>query len=218
MSQIVYTFYDEKCNMKTSLKDLIIIDINSKNLKVFCAKDFIHLAESKTINKSLERLVLSNKIRRVLTGIFYISKYIEILNDYESPSIDEIAKALARKNNWAITPTGNVALNKLGLSTQVPSKYLYLSSGTYKKYQIGNAELQFRRTNNRELFKYSEETNLIIQAIKTLGKNNITENDINRISIRFESSKKNAILEESKTTSMWIYEIIKKICEANHNV
>ena len=47
-----------------------------------------------------------------------------------------MAKAIARNYNWTIAPTGDAALNLLGISTQVPSKWEYVSSGPYKEYNI----------------------------------------------------------------------------------
>lgn len=204
--------------MNITLKEKILTEIKENNLSVFCAKDFIHLGDGKSINKSLERLTTDNIIQRVITGVFYAPKYIEIIDDYESPNIHEVAKTLARKNNWSITPTGNIALNKLGLSTQVPSKYIYLSSGPYKKYKIFNTDLAFKRTNNREVLKYSEETNLVIQALKAIGREKVTDEDISMISSKLDDSKKNVLLKESRSTSIWIYELIKKICGVNTSV
>lgn len=47
-------------------------------------------------------------------------------------------KAIARKYNWTIAPSGNTALNLLGLSTQVPSKWKYVSYG----FSFGNIVIE----------------------------------------------------------------------------
>ncbi len=201
--------------MNSTLKEILCSEIKNKNLRVFCAKDFIHLGKSRAINLVLDRMEHKQEITRILTGIYYIPKYIEILDDYETPNISEVAKALARKNNWTITPTGNTALNMLGLSTQVPSKYVYLSTGPYKEYEISNHRLNFKSTNNRELSNYSETSNILIQAIKAVGRENFNDSKLNefakQLTILYSKKDIEEILEETRFTSMWIYEIIKII-------
>ena len=52
------------------------------------------------------------------------------------PDIDQVAQALSRKFNWRIQPTGNAALNQLGLFPQVPGSWVYLSDGPDREYEI----------------------------------------------------------------------------------
>ena len=87
-----------------------------------------------------------------------------------SPNIDKVAHAYARKFNWYIQPSGDTALNLLGLSTQVPGRYVYLSNGPNKSYQILNTTLEFKHRSLKESgFKYDVSV-IIVQALKTLGK------------------------------------------------
>lgn len=54
---------------------------------------------------------MERNIKKIIKGFYYNPKYNEILYDYESVSIPEVAKAIARKYNWMITPSSNTALN-----------------------------------------------------------------------------------------------------------
>ena len=105
--------------------------------KVFFANDFLDIASNATVRQSLKRLVDDEKIKRVIDGFYYNPKYSELIGEYEAVSIHELALAIARKYNWNIAPYSSTALNLLGLSTQVPTHYKYISSGRYKEYKIG---------------------------------------------------------------------------------
>jgi hypothetical protein len=196
-----------------SLADRMKIQIGQKKLNTFTAKDFIELGNIRTINKSLERMKKNNEIRRIISGVYDIPEYSTILKEYGAPSINEVAQALARAHNWKICPSGTSALNYLGLSTQVPAQYIYVTSGPYKTYSIGNTELVFKHTNNRLIYDTSADTAILIQAIKALGKGNITQMHQKKIKEKYDESKIKKILKESKHSSAWIFESIRKIFE-----
>lgn len=198
----------------TSLAKKIKREVKQKKFNTFTAKDFIELGSIKTINKNLERMEKHNEIRRIIPGVYDIPEYSTILQEYGAPSINEVAQALARAHNWKLSPSGPSALNYLGLSTQVPANYLYVSSGPYKTYTIGNSELRLNHTNNRLLYDTSKDTALLIQAIKALGRGNITKLHQEKLRETYDESAIKRILEESKHSAAWIYEAIREIFEA----
>lgn len=151
-------------------------------------------------------------IRRVLRGVYDKPKYSEILQEYAAPDPDRIAMALARKNRWSIAPSGDVALNLLGLSTQVPANWEYYSSGPFKSYQVGNCEVKFLHRNDREIEGWSPKTALVIQALKAIGAAGINDTVISTIALRLSDSEKHKILFEGRQMTCWIYEALKKIC------
>lgn len=181
---------------------------------VFISNDFLEIADYETVRKTLNRFVNEGSIQRIVNGVYYKPRYIELIGEYESPSINEVAIAIARKYNWTIAPSGNTALNLLGLSTQVPAQWTYISDGRYVDFLIGNTKLVFKRTTNSTISNMSQLTALVIQAIKAIGKENISEEQILYLKNRLTISDKEKLLEEGKTTSAWIYKVLKKIGES----
>ena len=110
---------------------------------VFSAVDFLPDLKRWEIDRSLADLEKEGKIARIMPGLYYYPEYSELLQETISPDVGQVAKALARKYDWKIFPEGNTALNYLGLSTQVPAKYIYISNGSPRKYKIGNTILEF---------------------------------------------------------------------------
>ena len=180
----------------------------------FSSFDFINEFPINNIDKSLSTLTKEKKIRRISRGLYDYPKYSKLLEKELSPDIEQVAFAIARKFNWRIEISGESALNILGLSTQIQGKYLYLSDGTNKKFTLlDNISLEFKKSSLKNIgFKYKE-SSLIVQALKSLGKNHIDDTIIEKIQKQIDSKMYGKILKDTQTSTVWIYEIIKKICK-----
>ena len=180
--------------------------------EVFIISDFSDIADTTVVRKVLSRLEEDGKIRRIMRGVYDRPEYNNFLGEYVEPVPDKVAHALARNFGWTIVPCGDTALNMLGLSTQVPAVWLYVSDGTYKEYTYNNTTIQFKRTTNKEISKISYKTALVIQALKALGKDKITDEMIKKIKVATSKEERTAMFNEAKYATAWIYDIIKDIC------
>ena len=106
-------------------------------------------------------------------------------------------------------------MNLLGLSTQVPAVWSYVSDGTYKEYTFDKTTVKFKKTTNKEISKLSYKTALMVQALKALGKENVTDAVLTKLKKGFTTAEKKKMLEEAKTVTSWVYEYIKKICRSD---
>ena len=181
---------------------------------VFVASDFVDISDKSSINTSLTRLEEEKLIRRVMRGVYYKAEYNDFLQEYVSPLPDKVAHALARNFGWTIVPCGDTALNLLGLSTQIPAAWVYVSDGTYKEYSYENTTIKFKRTTNKEISKLSNKTALVVQALKALGKENVTDTVMGKLRNNLTDKEKSNLLTESKAVTSWIYEYIKQICKS----
>lgn len=180
---------------------------------VFVSTDFTDITDKKTVNMGLIRLADEGLIKKILFGVYYKPEFSELLGETVAPSPNKVAHALARNFGWTIVPCGDTALNLLGLSTQVPSQWVYVSDGAYKEYTFNNTTIKFKRTTNKEISKVSYKTALTIQALKALGKENITEQVILRLKKILTDEEKEKMLAESKSATSWVLELIKIICK-----
>ena len=179
---------------------------------VFATSDFADIADTNTVRSALYRLVQDGVLRRIFNGIFEKPKYSKLLDEYVAVDPDAVAKALARSYHWTIAPCGNTALNLLGLSTQVTAVWSYISDGPYKIYEWNSTKLIFKHRTNKEVTGLSYMTSLIIQALKTLGKSNVTPEVIQILSKKLTDTEKNACLKEATESTDWVYETIRQIC------
>lgn len=179
---------------------------------VFVASDFADITETKRVSEYLVRLSENNIVKCVMRGVFYKPEYSKLLDEYIAPAPNAVANAIARNYGWSIIPCGDTALNLLGLSTQVPVVWSYVSDGPYKAYSFDRTTIRYKHTTNKEISKISPKTALVIQALKTLGKDAIRDETIERIKAETTPDERKAMLTEAQYATSWIYETIKTIC------
>jgi len=197
-----------------SIENKIILSINNQGERwAFSKDDFFDLGTDESIIKALYRLNKAGTLRYIFDGIYDMPKFSKLLNQQLSPDMEEVVLAIARKNKWVISPTGNFALNILGLSTQVPGRMIYLSSGSSCSYEYKNQTIQFIQAPLIEIDFKLYESKLLVQAINALGKEHRIDNDqIKLLSQKFSSAQKKQILEDTERTYKWIHEIIVEVC------
>lgn len=145
---------------------------------IYVNNDFYDLGNPDAIRQSLSRLTIENKIYCLIDGYYTIPYYVEFIHEYSYPSNNELAKKIANRYAWHIAPCGDTTLNQIGLSTQVPVVYEYISDGPYREYEYMDKTIKFKHTSNRNISPHSQLVSLIVQSIKAIGKDNINEKHI----------------------------------------
>jgi hypothetical protein len=179
--------------------------------KVFTPKDFLDLGSHETVRQALSRLAKEGKIRRLLRGIYEYPAFSRLLNAPANPDPDAIAQAIARAHGWTLIPSGETALNILGLSTQVTAQWQYFSDGPSKKFNWQDGTLILKHRTNKETSKLSPKTALVVQALKTLGEDNADKPALALLREKLDSIERNRAVREARYVTSWIYEIIKKL-------
>ena len=179
----------------------------------FTPNDFSGDFKRWEIGNSLEDLVKLDKIRRIARGLYDYPIFSNILNKNVTPDMEQVAFALARKFSWRIQPSGETALNYLELSTQIMGKYIYLSDGPSKTYDILGQTLEFKHHIYREAAISDKKTMLVVQAIKSIGENNITSEFLCKLENKFNAEEWLKIKKNSTKATGWVYKIISEIAD-----
>lgn len=135
-------------------------------------KDFQGVGSSDAIKKAFSRLSKMGAIKRLSHGIYYVPKQDPILGELP-PSTDEVVRSLAAKEKIRIRPTGASALHKLGLTTQVPTKMVFLTDGAPRNFKIGKLRVEFKATTPKKLSTQGPISHLVILALEELGTDSI---------------------------------------------
>ena len=114
------------------------------------------------------------------------------------PSLEEIARKIAEKERVVIRPTGSYALNKLGLSTQVPTKVVYLTNGSPRAIRIGKGTLTFKSTTPKRLAAKNDTVFLAIQALIELGEKGTTDKIIESLCTILQREGPAAVREDAR--------------------
>lgn len=197
-----------------TMKDQLLKRINRLGEgKAFSAKDFLDIASRATIDWTFYGLIREGKIRRIRRGLYDVPKINEALGGQLSPDIDEAARAIARRQRWKIVPDGAWAANLLGLSTQVPSKIIYLTDGPNNEVPIGRRVIHFKHARPKAIAGPEGKFALVVQALRYLGKEAVGSREIEKLSSSLSKSEKQRLLKDAQFSVDWIYEVVKQIAE-----
>lgn len=182
---------------------------------VFFPSDFAHIGPKSAILKALERLTAEGVVLRVARGIYCYPKIDKELGlGMLLPTFEEIAQAIARRDKAKIVPAGAYALNRLGLSTQVPMNVIYLTDGTSRKVSIsGDRGISFKHVSPKNLAFQNELTLLINSALKDLGQESVTEEQLSRIKTLLSNEHKDKVMADIKLMPDWIASIVRSAYE-----
>lgn len=185
----------------------------------FSRKDFSLIAGAEIIDKSLSRLAQKGTIRRLARGLYDYPRFSRWLQQYLGPDMDQVAHALARKFGWNIQVTGNAALNILGVSTQVPTRYIYLSDGPSKTYGVEGGEIRFKKSRYTHLNLKLNQSALLVQAIEALGPEGLTP-DAAQTMARYlgaqgplSPKQRDAIAKDTRFVTSWVQASVIKVLE-----
>src|ERR1019366_9261082 len=181
---------EQDCHMQT-MRDQIVTRIERLGAgKAFSAKDFLDIGSRGTVDMALSGLTRRGTIRRIRRGLYDMPKVNPALGGKLSPDIDEAARAIARRQKLKIVPEGAWAANLLGLSTQVPSKIVYLSDGPTNEVLIGRRTIQFKHARPKALAGPEGKSALVVQALRHLGKENVGTREIETLRAELSPSDK----------------------------
>ncbi len=190
------------------IKDRIF---ESNKGQVYTLTDFLDLASYDAARKALSRLEKSGDLIRILRGIYKVPNYNDFLQREVPASPDDVARAIAKERNWTIGPKGDAALNLLGLTTQVPAVYEYISDGPYKNVDYSGITIKFSKRSNKNISGKTYKTILIIEALRTLGQEGVNDTIRNLIAKKCTHEDYGLLFEDGKSCSRWIFEEIKQI-------
>lgn len=167
------------------------------------ASDFQDIGNNDAIRKGLSRLTREKLLVRLGPGIYLFPEYDPELGMLY-PSTEEIAEAIARHAKARIIPTGSQALYKLGLSTQIPMKAVYLTDGMRRTIKLGKRTITFKITIPRKLATKGKISSLVIQALQELGKDQVDNEVINQIKKVLVKEDPQLFRHDAKLAPVWI--------------
>ena len=198
---------DDKVNAKIK---------KAKRGSLFFTEDFLSFGSAKTVAKALERMVEKEEVFRVARGIYARLEKDPILGLLK-PSTEAIAQAIAKRDKARIVPTGILALNALGLSTQVPMNVVYLTDGAKRKIDLGKRKILFKNTAPKNLSAIGKISSLVIQALKEIGKDNCTENEIQIILKQLTKEEPYRLEHDIRLAPEWIRVIMRQAINTSKN-
>lgn len=180
-----------------------------KRGEVFFPENFFDLGSETACRKALERMSGKGEIMFVARGIYAYPEKSDLFGDVP-PSMEQIAKAVAKRDHARIIPTGQYASHVLGFTTQIPLQVTYLTDGMPRKICIGKRSLRFKKTAPKNLSAKGENTALIIQALKAVGKEQVTDEMKVRVCELLGKENLADVMHDMMLAPEWIRNIMKE--------
>jgi hypothetical protein len=179
---------------------------------VFTPAHFDDLAGRATVSIVLKRHTDAGTFRNLARGLYDYPKTDPQLGLLQ-PTIDDITNALAGRDEIRLQPSGAYATNRLGLSTQVPMKVVYLTDGRSRTVQIGKRQILLRNTTPKNMAAAGKISGLIIQALKHLGKDQVDDHVIDQLDRRLDDTARKQLLKDIRSAPAWIADIFRKLSQ-----
>ena len=173
-------------------------------------------ANQNSVEKELSKLNADGVIKRFRKGIYYKPQKSTLFGDV-LPNPSAVAQAIAKLNDAHIVPDGSMALNMLGLSDQVPMKYIYLNDKLHKSEFVGNTEIVFKRINAKKLTASNKRVALVLSAIDYLGRDAFSDkNLVKDFASKLDVSDIKDLDRASKYYSLWVKNRVSEIINEIH--
>ncbi len=133
------------------------------------------------------------------------------------PSVEKIVQAISKRDNAKIIPFGMTALNALGLSTQVPMNYTYLTTGSERTISLKNQQVVLKRGVPKNFCYTTRLISLMVQALRALKQENVGQEEIQTIrTLITREPDKESLARDVDMMPAWMKRIVKPMLD-NYN-
>jgi ribosomal protein S19E (S16A) len=193
-----------------SIEDKILAQIKSlPEGELLLPADFSDLGSSEAVRLSLFRLEKAGIIIRVAQGVYVRPKFSKLIGQL-TPSAEEVAEAIAKRDRIRTVPTGSYALNALGLSTQIPMNIVLLTDGSPREIKVGKRTIKFKKTTPKNLLAKGKISRLAIQALKEIGNGKVRQEEEQKILDLLKKEDEKDLKHDIALAPVWIQKIMNK--------
>lgn len=161
--------------MKMNLRERILRQKDGKVIFI----DFFDNYQEGHVRNILMELTREDVLVRLSKGVYY--KPVRTRLGILYPEVEEVISAVAKRDHALILPTGNTAMYQLGLTTQIPMNYEFLTNGAARKLKIDNRTITLKHgVANNFAFK-GKLMPVVHQAMRAIGAANIDETMLGQI-------------------------------------
>lgn len=137
------------------------------------AKMLLHLGTRPAIDQSLSRLARRGRLLRAGRGV-YVSPVVTRFGS-SAPLPERVIEELSSQRGETIVPSAAASANALGLTTQVPVRTVYLTSGRTRKLTLGKQVIELQHTPSWQLAFAKEPAGEIVRALAWAGPERVEE-------------------------------------------
>lgn len=168
------------------------------------------------VTKLLAAFEKEGLITRIAKGIYVKARKTRFGILY--PSAFELVTEIAKRDKAVIIPSGATAANRLGFSTQVPMNTSFLTTGSSRKLELGNRTVTLKHGAPKNFAFRGKLMRELVQALRSIGENNITQEDERQIAkLLAESPEKDTVEQDLLLAPVWMRQLIKRNMKGQDN-
>ena len=160
------------------------------------------------VGSTLSELATEGVLTKIAQGIYVKprnSRFGAVL-----PTVDKVVQAIATRDNADVLPSGMTALNILGLSTQVPMNYTYLTTGSERIVKLANRQVTLKRGVPKNFCYETRLIALLVQALRALKQENVNSEEMRTIrSLLSKEPDKDSLMRDVDMMPAWMKRIVK---------
>lgn len=199
-----------------SLVSQLLTRIQASRGSAWSPRDFTDLGTRAAVDQALRRLSLAGRIRKVARGLYDYPQSSPLVGK-GAPRADAIAKGAARARGAKVRPTGAVAANALGLSTQVPARADYITDGPARTIDLGGRTVRLRYVSPKRL-ALPDGAGALVEALRYLGKDAaraLGATDLQRVATSLSAADVRALRNATHHAPDWMRPTITRVIAAH---
>ena len=146
----------------------------SPEATLLCPSALLHLGSRAAVDQALSRLARKGDLLRVCQGVYVWP--VQTRFGLRPPAVEKVLASLSTLWGETIVPCGGTAANALGLTTQVPVRSVYLTSGPNRKLKLGGLAIELRHAPRWQLVAPHRPAGDAVRALAWLGPEEVEEN------------------------------------------
>lgn len=165
------------------------------------AKALLHLGTRAAVDQALSRLARSGELLRAGRGVYVLP--VKGRFGTRAPEIEKVVKEWAIQRGETIVGNGAAAANSLGLTTQVPVRQVFLTSGRSRKLKLGSQTVELQHAPPWQLLYPGQAAGEVIRSLAWVGPSG-SEAALRRLRRKLPASELQAVANARARLPTWL--------------
>lgn len=137
------------------------------------AKEFLHLGSRAAVDQALKRLKERKELMPLYRGVYV--RPVKTRFGVRAPAAEKVVERIAATRAETVVAHGAAAANSLGLTTQVPTKLVYLTSGRSRSFKLGAQVVELKHAPQWMLLPSHGAAGEAVRALAWMGERQAAE-------------------------------------------
>lgn len=130
-------------------------------------KRLLHLGSRAAVDQALSRLARRGKLLRAGRGVYVCP--VQTRFGPRAPAAEKVVRGVAQQRGETVARHGAAAANALGLTPQVPTRTVYLTTGPSRELHLGRQVVELKHAPHWQLALPGRQAGEVVRVLAWLG-------------------------------------------------